>query len=92
MARAHSDADTDGNPFHAKRDTPRVNGLTNALLTHNPNEDNPKRLTPSQAFTCSQDHGYTAEQQAFDGGLMDKFVQYTGVTSCPRQPPIRRAW
>jgi phospholipase C len=78
-------ANTDGNPFHAKRDTPRANGLTNALLTHNPNEDNPKRLTPSQAFTCSQDHGYTAEQQAFDGGLMDRFVQYTGVTSCP--PP-----
>jgi phospholipase C len=75
-------ANTDGRPFHAKRGTPRVNGLTGALLTHNPNEYNPERLTPAQALTCDQDHGYTAEQQAFDGGLMDKFVQYTGNSDC----------
>jgi len=73
---------TDGNPFHAKRGTPSVNGLTPALLTQNPNLYNPQRLGYSQALTCDQDHGYTAEQQAFNNGNMDKFVQFTGVSSC----------
>jgi phospholipase C len=77
---------TDGNPFHAKRGTPRVNGLYSKitpsgpigpLLTANPNLYNPERLTPSQAVTCDQDHGYTPEQQAVNGGRMDKFVQFT---------------
>jgi phospholipase C len=78
-------ADTDGNPFHARPGTPSVNGLTPALLTHNPNSANPTRLTPAQALTCDQDHGYTAEQKAMDGGLMDKFVEETGVSTC--SPP-----
>src|SRR5579884_3919236 len=63
--------------FYAAPDTPTVNGLTQELLTNNPNLDNPKRLDRAQALTCDQDHGYTAEQQAFDHGLMDKFVQST---------------
>ncbi len=75
-------ANTDGTSFHAKRDTPAVNGLSEALLTHNPNEDNPQRLDPSHSVTCDQNHEYTPEQQAFDGGLMDEFVQYT-ERSCP---------
>jgi phospholipase C len=75
-------ANTDGNPFHAKPGTPTVNGLSGALLTHNPNEYNPQRLAPSQAVTCDQDHAYTAEQKAFDQGLMDKFVQDTGNSTC----------
>ncbi len=75
-------ANTDGQPFRTKPGTPRVNGLNTALLTHNPNEYNPRRLSPSQALTCDQDHAYTAEQKAFDGGLMDKFVQYTGNSEC----------
>jgi len=65
--------------FHAKRDTPSVNGLTAALLSHNPNAVNPFRLDRSQAATCDQDHEYTAEQQAFNHGLMDKFVEFTGT-------------
>jgi phospholipase C len=65
-------------PFHAAPATPTVNGLSGALLTANPNLSNPQRLTPSQALTCDQDHGYTAEQNAFDHGLMDRFVQSTG--------------
>ncbi len=65
-------------PFHALPGTPTVNGLDHELLTHNPNLDNPKRLSPSQAMTKDMDHGYQAEQAAFDGGLMDKFVQSTG--------------
>jgi phospholipase C len=68
--------------FHAAPNTPTVNGLNTALLDSNPNEDNPVRLDPSQAVTCDQNHGYSAEQSAFDGGLMDKFVQDTQGTGC----------
>jgi phospholipase C len=64
-------------PFHAAPGTPVVNGLTPALLDHNPNAANPVRLAPAQAKTCDMDHDYTAEQDAFDGGRMDKFVEYT---------------
>jgi phospholipase C len=64
--------------FIARRHTPAVNGLSGNLLTHNPNEFQPFRLDPSQAFTCDQDHGYTDEQKAADGGLLDRFVQATG--------------
>jgi phospholipase C len=79
-------ANTDGQPFHAKPGTPTVNGLTPALLTSNPNTAQPKRLGPAQAVTCDQGHGYTAEQKAFDGGLMDAFMQNTDVESC--SPPL----
>ena len=78
-------ANTDGQPFHALPGTPSVNGLTPALLTHNPNEDQPMRLSSSEALTCDQDHAYTAEQSALDGGLMDQFVQDTGNSDC--SPP-----
>ena len=71
--------------FHAKSNTPSVNGLTDALLEHNPNAANPQRLSRSQALTCDQDHGYTAEQKAFDNGLMDKFVENTERAAC--SPP-----
>jgi len=72
--------------FKAASNTPTVNGLTNALLTVNPNlnpvngaaASNPFRLDPSQAVTSDQDHNYTAEQQAFDAGLMDLFPVDTG--------------
>ncbi len=79
-------ANTDGSPFHAKKDTPKVNGLTTKLLTANPNSYNPTRLTSSQALTCDQNHGYSAEQKAFDGGAMDKFVQFTETDVCTGQP------
>ncbi|MDQ6777921.1 MAG: alkaline phosphatase family protein [Actinomycetota bacterium] len=62
--------------------TPTVNGLNQTLLTANPNVNEPARLDPSQAVTCSQNHGYSAEQSAFDGGLMDKFVQATTGSGC----------
>jgi phospholipase C len=68
--------------FHALPGTPSVNGLNDALLTANPNLNLPERLDPSQAVTCDQNHGYTAEQQAFDSGLMDKFVQDTTGSGC----------
>jgi phospholipase C len=75
-------ANTDGSPFHAKRGTPPVNGLSKSLLTANPNSYNPQRLTPAEALTCDQNHGYQAEQQAFNGGAMDKFVQFTQTDNC----------
>jgi phospholipase C len=83
-------ANTDGSPFHAKAGTPTVNGLytkiTSAgpagpLLTANPNSYNPERLSHSEALTCDQNHGYTPEEDAVDGGKMDKFVQYTESAS-----------
>jgi phospholipase C len=64
--------------FHAAPDTPNVNGLNGPLLTNNPNLANPQRLSRAQAATCDQDHGYTHEQQAYDRGGMDMFVQFTG--------------
>jgi phospholipase C len=73
---------TDGSPFHAKPGTPKVNGLSTSLLTKNPNSYNPQRLTPSEALTCDQNHGYFPEQEAFDGGAMDKFVQFTQTDNC----------
>jgi phospholipase C len=75
-------ANTDGSPFHAKPGTHKVNGLSKSLLTHNPNSYNPERLTHSEALTCDQNHGYLPEQQAFNGGAMDKFVQFTETDNC----------
>ena len=68
--------------FHAAEDTPSVNGLSNDLLTHNPNLANPQRLGPAQAITCDQDHNYLDEQKSFDQGKMDKFVQLVSGGSC----------
>jgi phospholipase C len=88
-------ANTDGTAFHAKRGTRTVNGLytkitskgpTGPLLTSNPNSVNPSRLTHSQALTCDQNHGYTAEQKAVDNGKMDLFVQNTETDACTGQP------
>jgi phospholipase C len=66
-------------PFHARKNTPSVNGLSATLLTHNPNSAQPFRFTPAQANTCDQNHNYDAEQRAFDNGLMDRFVEETGT-------------
>jgi phospholipase C len=38
---------------------------------------NPQLLTPSEALTSDQNHGYAAEEKAVDGGKMDLFVQDT---------------
>jgi phospholipase C len=79
-------ANTDGTPFVAKPGTPKVNGLytqitksgpVGPLLTNNPNEYNPQRLTPAEALTGSNNHSYTPEQKAEDNGKMDMFVQDT---------------
>jgi phospholipase C len=74
-------ANLPGEPeFHARRHTPMVNGYTHELLTNNPNRNaagqqiNPFRLPRTNVFTCSEDHSYTGEQQAENGGTMDQFV------------------
>jgi phospholipase C len=72
----------DGTKFTAKKNTPAVDGLTTSLLKNNPNGINPKRLSPAQALTCDQGHGYDAEQKAYDNGLADKFPQFTQTESC----------
>jgi len=75
-------ANTSGQPFYAKRDTPQVNGLTNKLLTANPNGTNPQRFDPTNindVLTCDQDHDYSDEQKAFDGGKMDDFIAAVGT-------------
>jgi phospholipase C len=78
--------------FFALPGTPTVNGLTNALLTSNPNatnpvnaagKTNPFRLDRTQASTADQDHDYTPEQQAFDHGLMDAFPFSVGTAGPP---------
>jgi phospholipase C len=79
-------ANTDGTKFVAKPGTSTVNGLytkitksgpVGPLLTSNSNEYNPQRLTSSEALTSDQNHGYSAEEKAVDGGKMDLFVQNT---------------
>jgi phospholipase C len=70
-------ANPPGQPkFVAKEDTPTVNGLTGGLLTANPNGVNPRRLdrVVNDVVTCSNNHDYTDEQKAVDGGLMDNFI------------------
>lgn len=69
--------------------TPGLRGR-GTLLTNNPNRDaagkqvNPRRLDPANlndVLTCDQDHEYGAEQKAFDGGRMDKFVSSVGTAT-----------
>ena len=83
-------ANTDGTKFTAKPGTPAVTGLYTSitksgpvgpLLTSNPNEYNPQRLTSAQALTSDQNHAYTPEEKAVDGGKMDQFVQNTESTT-----------
>jgi phospholipase C len=67
--------------FHAQPGTPSVNGLTPPLIERNPNSSKPFRIDRTQSYTCDQDHEYTAEQKARNGGLMDQFPRFDA------QPP-----
>ncbi|MEU6424215.1 phospholipase C [Streptomyces spiralis] len=77
-------ANTDGTKFTASTKTPKhIDTLANAgLLAKNPNQYAPKRLAPSQAMTCDQNHNYGAEQYAANGGKADQYVQNTEVDKC----------
>ena len=83
-------ANTGGQPFTPKPGTPHVNGLQSpapgggTLLTNNPNGANPRRYDPTNVndlLTCDQDHNYTDEQKAFNGGKMNKFISTVGTGS-----------
>ena len=75
--------------FTAATGTPIPNNYISnpGLLTSNPNQSivngagatNPYRLDPEQAGTNDQDHAYTPEQTAFDGGKMDLFPFSVGT-------------
>jgi phospholipase C len=74
---------TPGLPGEDKIDTLASAGL----IRSNPNKTNPLngadaalpfRLDITQAATADQDHGYTAEQAAFDHFKMDLFPLHTG--------------
>ncbi|EWT02563.1 phospholipase C [Intrasporangium oryzae NRRL B-24470] len=71
--------------FTAAPNTPR-NIATLAhddlLAPNNPNSVQPERLTPGQAVTCDQDHTYTNEQKAYNGGAMDQFVEHVSKDAC----------
>ncbi len=71
--------------FTPSKSTPKgIDTLANAglLAPNNPNSSQPARLSPAQAVTCDQGHEYTAEQKAYNGGLMNRFVENTSTDSC----------
>jgi phospholipase C len=80
----------EGEPvFEPAKNTQRdINNLLSspALLDNNPNLNpangtgaaNPFRLDRTQANTADQNHAYTAEQKAYDGGKNDLFPLDTG--------------
>jgi phospholipase C len=79
-----------GDPdFKAADDTPSVNGITEGLKDLNPNSVHPFRLSRDQNYTCSQNHDYMPEQQAFDTGLMDKFPQFTAAACNASFPTVQ---
>ncbi|MGZ4660909.1 MAG: phospholipase C [Arthrobacter sp.] len=76
---------TDAATFAAAKDTPKdiaTLAHDNLLAPRNPNSVQPSRLSPSQAVTCDQDHKYTSEQKAYNGGLMNLFVENTSKDAC----------
>ncbi len=83
-----------GPSFFAAPDTPATNGLTDALLTANPNGANPRRLdptNPSDVLTCDENHGYTPEQFAMDSGAMDRFTVAGGTATTTGTSPTGAA-
>ena len=80
-------ANPPGEPSFPVVKAPHANTLAAAnLMTKNPNTNpengadaaEPFRLDRTQANTADQNHSYTAEQQAYNGGKADLFPKYTG--------------
>ena len=83
-------ANTNGQPFTALPGTRAGERASDqgpgggTLLTNNPNGANPIRYNPTNVndlLTCDQDHNYTDEQLAFNGGKMNKFISTVGTGS-----------
>lgn len=68
--------------------TPSINGLTGPLIAANPNSARPFRLGRNEAVTCDQNHEYTAEQKAYNAGLVDRFVEFAGATYSDCDPRV----
>jgi phospholipase C len=69
-------------PFLALPNTPSINGLSKALLNNNTNLVVPFRMDKQDAKTvasCDNNHTDTAIQKSYNGGLMDKFVESSGI-------------
>ena len=78
-------ANIDGVKFTALKGTPANNNLISSGMIsakNNPNEYRPRRLSPSEALTCDQNHNYGPEQQAMDAGKMDQYVQKVSTDTC----------
>ena len=73
----HATNGANGSKFVVDQHTPTINGLSAALLVDNPNSANPFRLDPSQQRSCDITHSYTGEQKEYNGGVMNKFVQFS---------------
>jgi phospholipase C len=82
--------------FHARKDTPTINGLSGPLLHRNPNSlavgngpdaTGPFRLGRTQVATADQDHAYGPEQAAANFGLMDLFPRSVGSAGSPPNAP-----
>jgi phospholipase C len=73
--------------FTAATGTPKANNLitpyhvtpSTDLLHHNPNLYQPQRIDRNGKVTCNPTHDYKDEQASYDGGKLDKFVQFDGV-------------
>ncbi len=80
----------DGLPPATSSSLPPALRHSSNLLIANPNANLPQRLDSSATglpgsaggqLTCDQDHNYSDEQQSFDNGQMDRFVQSVGTGS-----------
>ncbi len=72
--------------FKALPNMPSVNNINGVIATQNLNVSNPFRLDRSQSFTCDNTNFYMNEQEAYNGGLLDMFVQFTSPINpigCP---------
>jgi phospholipase C len=74
-----------GHKFESSNSTPSVNGFSGFIMKKNPNLINPFLLNITNPI-CDMNHTYSALQQAYNGGLMDKFVEYTGPKSSACNP------
>ena len=74
--------------FFAKPGTPPVNGLTDTLIQHSPDAAAPFRLDISEAVTCDNDNHYKDEQEAYDGGLIDKVAGLLSATGAGCTPNL----
>ena len=93
-AARHTPA-VDGLPPATSHSLPPNLRHSDNLLTGNPNAAQPQRLDSSATgasgsaggqLTCDEDHNYSDEQQAFDGGKMDHFVQSVGTDAGSKSP------